>query len=144
MPAVLDPPAATTPPPAYRPQPFAPDAARVDDLARRAFAACRPPAEPVERFAAEVLTPLREWCAARADRVQAAWVTPPRDGVMWAYVILRQARDFSLGDETGRLTDAFWAAGWRVFASALPPPVEDGSLSSFYTPDTALLAYADR
>jgi hypothetical protein len=117
---------------------------KLAQIARQAVAECRPADEPVKRFEAEVLAPLRAWCAARADRVQAAYITPPKNGYFWAYAICRNHRDWALDEEVSQLTDVFRANGWRAFASCLPPPSGDGSYLSFYDPATALLAYADR
>ena len=114
-------------------------------FARRLLAECRPDREPLDRLEAELLAPIREWCTARADKGQAAYVTPPEKGNFEVYVITRAARyDDALAREVHQLGRGLFENGWQVSASHLPVRAGDGDYLTFFDPQTALLAYADR
>lgn len=118
--------------------------AKLAQIARRAVAECRPADEPVKRFEAEVLAPLRAWCAARADKVQAAYIPPPKDGVLCIHIVGRSVRwDFDLAEEASDTRFPFRDNGWRTLCGYLPAPAGEGSLEIFFDPSTALVAYAD-
>lgn len=115
-------------------------------VAAWAFADHRPPLptpEQVARFEAEVLRPVREWCAARADKVRTCHVAAVRRRIE-AFVICHDPRfDLAFDNEAAALDLALFRAGWSVQVTTIPPENPDDP-SDYFNPAEAVEVYANR
>ncbi|MEO2088695.1 MAG: hypothetical protein ABGY75_04240 [Gemmataceae bacterium] len=113
--------------------------------AEKATEACRDAIQQdrrIKRFADDLLTPLREWCVATAERVRACYIPVPT-GMIQVFVVTNSRRfDFDFAVKVAEVERTFAAAGWRIGVSQLPDAEED-SLATFFNPDGALEVYAE-
>ena len=99
--------------------------------------------ERIARFQYRLLIPLYEWCAKRADKIEACYVPLP-DRRMKVFVVTKSPRfDFDLAEEAAALGLALHDDGWRVDVWQLPATEED-STGAFFNPEGALEVYAQR
>jgi hypothetical protein len=114
--------------------------------AERATEACCEPMhlqERIRRFESRFLIPLHEWCAKRADKIEACYLPLP-DRHMKVFVVTKSPRfDFELMEEIAALDLALFDDGWRVGVWQLPATEED-STGTFFNPEGALEVYAQR
>jgi hypothetical protein len=96
-----------------------------------------------EQFQSEFVKPVREWCAARADKVAGCYVPLPT-GYIRVFVVTNSRRyDFELGEEVAALERQLAYAGWRASVMQLPAAAPE-SQAAFFNPETALEVYAQR
>lgn len=97
-------------------------------------------AEAVFSFHNELFVPIREWCAARADRVTECYIIM-RHGEFVYYVLGREQRfDFALMREISELTLELLDRDWPIEGNLLPESSAD-ELTAFVDPREVFLHF---